>query len=126
MRPARRLIARLILALILVQVAAGLALPGQSAAARGQPAGVCSSRPTGTDADHRPAAPESTAGPHCLFCLPLFQGHLLLPAAQTAPDRAEVGSDLRLPVARFRFPPDPTRCWAPPRAPPLPLRPPRT
>jgi len=123
-----RLATRLVLVLILFQVLAGIALPWRSAgaAARPHPPGICSTSPAAADASRtQPAEGDDTV--HCLFCLPLFQGHLVVPASPpsgqesaTTPERLRTAATLRLPL------PDPTRRWAPPRAPPITLAPDRT
>lgn len=117
-----RLISWFGLALIVFQVAAAALIPALTAAG-GFDRTMTQEPICGAQREspvNPPVLPAGQAGcVHCLFCLPLLQGHLALTGEAAVPmpaprwDLAVSRPPLAVPVQ-----PEPVRLWAPPRAPP--------
>ncbi|SEH25444.1 DUF2946 family protein [Magnetospirillum fulvum] len=117
-----RLISWFGLVLIVFQVAAAALMPTVTVASvqdRAMAEGpICGTqRQAPTEAPILPAGQADCV--HCLFCLPLLQGHLALTEEVAVPvpgprwDMAVARPPAMVPVQ-----PEPVRPWAPPRAPP--------
>jgi len=105
-----------------VQSLAGLLAVWRPAAAG--PGVICSAAKSGTAQGGGQTSPLWPDDPgagriHCLFCLPLFQGHLIVPAGLGQDGPAAAFPPRRLGPTAQRAPrPDPAWRWAPARAPP--------
>jgi len=117
-----RLISWFGLVLIVFQVAAAALMPGVTVASvqdRAVADGpICGTPPPKSAPESAPPAGSADCV-HCLFCLPLLQGHLTLTEQVAVPvpgprwDLAVARPPRSMPVE-----PEPVRPWAPPRAPP--------